>query len=538
MTNEQVKADIAANLPDNTSGLITPAKLRTELGTMVDYSDTAAAAAVAALFAAAGSGPGVVAGDIRGYHAAAQSAATGTGRLSVLYFGDSLISRATDVVGAEIVARFQNYLRFGDNTNYTGGVLWTPSGGAYELDGTSGREYSYAEWPTGRLYHMPVGGSIKSMVVRGTSFKVCYKTAPGYGSLLVETSQDNTNWTTEATLDCNSAASTAIHEITKTWSAWGYYIRLTAQTAACRFAWLICDRSGVGRVRSGSLYRGGLSLADAVTCHDAAIQPVLNALVPDLVFVLTDDTSALYDAFLPTLKRWIATANPKASVVLIGNGPKAIWQGGDAASIAQCATLRAYAAANNWSFVDLMKILVSYDEVTALGWQGDGLHLDAAAYSFAQTVMARSLSLVPQAARIWTGNISAFDGTTSQLLRKLQFTRDPLANGVCGWIGARENDGAPLRIVPTRELEVSSTDEQTVHFCISNNLAIRKHQLPQDIRLGSQTAPGISSGAAAPTTGTYVAGSICINTAPADGSPSYWQCTAAGTPGTWVAHNL
>ena len=49
MTNEQVKADIAANLPDNTSGLITPAKLRTELGTMVDYSDTSSAAAVAGL---------------------------------------------------------------------------------------------------------------------------------------------------------------------------------------------------------------------------------------------------------------------------------------------------------------------------------------------------------------------------------------------------------------------------------------------------------------------------------------------------------
>lgn len=43
MTNEQVKADIAANLPDNTSGLITPAKLRTEMGKMVDYSDTAVA---------------------------------------------------------------------------------------------------------------------------------------------------------------------------------------------------------------------------------------------------------------------------------------------------------------------------------------------------------------------------------------------------------------------------------------------------------------------------------------------------------------
>lgn len=49
MTNAQVKADIAANLPDNTSGLITPTKLRTEMGKMVDYSDTSAAAAVAGL---------------------------------------------------------------------------------------------------------------------------------------------------------------------------------------------------------------------------------------------------------------------------------------------------------------------------------------------------------------------------------------------------------------------------------------------------------------------------------------------------------
>ena len=46
MTNEQVKADIAAHLPDNTTGAITPAILRTELGTMVDYSDTTAEIAI------------------------------------------------------------------------------------------------------------------------------------------------------------------------------------------------------------------------------------------------------------------------------------------------------------------------------------------------------------------------------------------------------------------------------------------------------------------------------------------------------------
>ena len=41
-TRAQLLAEIAAQFPDNTTGLITPAILRTELGTMVDYSDTTA----------------------------------------------------------------------------------------------------------------------------------------------------------------------------------------------------------------------------------------------------------------------------------------------------------------------------------------------------------------------------------------------------------------------------------------------------------------------------------------------------------------
>ena len=494
------------------------------------YPAAAAAAAVA--------GHDIVVGDVRGYHAAASAATLGTGRLSVLYFGDSLISRSTDVIGAELMGRFQNTFRFGDYTNLTGGIQTNPSGGAYALDGTTGKGFSYAEWPTGVLWHLPVAGSIKTPLLRGTSYKIVYKTDPAYGSLLVETSPDNTNWTTETTLNTAVAASTAIHEITKAWIAGGYYIRLTAQTAACRVAWVMCDRAGVGRMRSGSLYRGGLSLSDVATCPDAVIQPVLNALVPDLVFVHCDDTDTIFNAFLPTLKRWLTTANPLVSVVLIGNGPKIAGQGGDAASIAQCAALRAYAAANNWSFIDTMKILISYEELVLLGWNGDGLHLDPKAYSFVQTVAERSLSLLPFANRSWTGNISAYDGTTTQLIRRLLFSRDPIANGVCGWIGARDGDGAPMRVVPTRELEISSVDENTVHFCISNNLAIRKHHLPQDIRIGGQSGPGLMSGAAAPASGTYVAGTICINTAPAAGAPSYWQCTVTGTPGTWVAHNL
>lgn len=42
-------------------------------------------------------------------------------------------------------------------------------------------------------------------------------------------------------------------------------------------------------------------------------------------------------------------------------------------------------------------------------------------------------------------------------------------------------------------------------------------------------------GTAAPTTGTWNQGDVVLNRQAAIGSPQGWRCTAAGTPGTWVA---
>lgn len=47
--------------------------------------------------------------------------------------------------------------------------------------------------------------------------------------------------------------------------------------------------------------------------------------------------------------------------------------------------------------------------------------------------------------------------------------------------------------------------------------------------------PVITQGAAAPLAGTWRAGSVVYNSAPAVGQPTYWVCTVGGTPGTWVA---
>ena len=52
------------------------------------------------------------------------------------------------------------------------------------------------------------------------------------------------------------------------------------------------------------------------------------------------------------------------------------------------------------------------------------------------------------------------------------------------------------------------------------------------------TGPPVTSGTVAPTTGPHVVGELCYNSAPATGQPIGWECTVAGTPGTWVAMSL
>jgi len=42
-------------------------------------------------------------------------------------------------------------------------------------------------------------------------------------------------------------------------------------------------------------------------------------------------------------------------------------------------------------------------------------------------------------------------------------------------------------------------------------------------------------GTAAPTSGTYVKGDICLNSAPAAAASLGWICVTSGTPGTWKA---
>jgi len=53
----------------------------------------------------------------------------------------------------------------------------------------------------------------------------------------------------------------------------------------------------------------------------------------------------------------------------------------------------------------------------------------------------------------------------------------------------------------------------------------------QSLQLGGRT---VVTGSAAPSAGTWKQGDIVLNSEPASGEATGWQCVTAGTPGTWL----
>lgn len=92
--------------------------------------------------------------------------------------------------------------------------------------------------------------------------------------------------------------------------------------------------------------------------------------------------------------------------------------------------------------------------------------------------------------------------------------------------GNRVN-GAPVSyVVNTTSADAIVKDNEAVNFTTDYTLNAAVVR-----RLTKRTVQAT----AAPTTGTWIVGEKCWNSAPSSGNPAGWMCTVAGTPGTWKA---
>jgi hypothetical protein len=153
--------------------------------------------------------------------------------------------------------------------------------------------------------------------------------------------------------------------------------------------------------------QGGINLFDSQAQAFANFQTWLGWVTPDVITFEMKSTQidasyasgATPNGTLPALKSWLnavagaSTANAGPDVILIGSTPDASGTQQSQSNVDAAKIAATYQPGLNVVLWDGYTPLGSYANVLALGWQGDGTHLDWKAQRFLAMLLARDLAL-------------------------------------------------------------------------------------------------------------------------------------------------
>jgi hypothetical protein len=153
------------------------------------------------------------------------------------------------------------------------------------------------------------------------------------------------------------------------------------------------EASTAGGLLHCGIAQGGISLTDAVSTVGArtALATFLADFAPDVVTLEMKESAATYGADLAVLLPILRTACPTAAIIGLGSTPLAV---NDADQVAQNAALKAACAAKGCTYWDGYSPVVSYANLNALGWAGDGTHVDDKANAFLGGLLLRDLAIL------------------------------------------------------------------------------------------------------------------------------------------------
>jgi hypothetical protein len=438
--------------------------------------------------------------------------------LTTISFGDSLRDRVAGHLHRVLIDQYS----YGNN-GHTLGVVANPEQGSGAIIGNNptfsggaayvGMGTNYALWPTGDYILAPSGSTAQLGNTADDIFSWhwAYLVEPGAGTFELETSTNGTDWTSRGSYDAAGtlAGAVATYDASVTRLS---RVRVTAGTV--KFLGQGFRRSSARGTVNGSLGVGGLSIANAALTSPAVIVPILTFLSPDVVTVHMDDDATLMATHLPTVIGWFRAANPRCSVVLIGNGPKS---GLDAEMFAQNAYMRALALANpGYAFVDGMQLLKSYAWMTTVGWQGDGTHLADQAYFY----MARQLIDLATANEIY-GRVTrpfvrhgAENSVNTRQIALSRFDRSTPA----ATIQTDGSFGFDAQIRMGRSFDFTSSNGATLVARLTSNELVHPNQIPPRVYM-----PNMSGSLGSQYTGPATGGVLYIT-----GNEIKWRNAATG----------
>lgn len=458
-------------------------------------------------------------GHLRGFFQRAfqnWTSTTPAAPVSVISMGDSLGARIASplfyklagVYGYSLSSAFQNFgpIYTGGPNGFAGPTLAVSNGAV--LHRVSDGNPDYTRWPTGTVIEVPAGGVAQwphaSPFGIADRLDIFYVQEPGAGTLLVETSTNGSSWTSQGTIDADGVLAGAVYTVTIT--SGRYYLRVVGQTGTVNVLWSGARRNGIRGYQCANIAEGGWSLANANTCPAAIVTPIMAHLNPCLITFLMDDSAALFEANFPTLKATLSAGAPNASWIVFGNGPKSVANGGDAASQAQCDWIRSQVDTLGIAFVDMMQLLKSYDALSALGWEGDGVHLSEQAYWFVASRTLRELDVLPVTGRVF--DAEAF--TPSILTREITVHQNPQGSGPvanpAGVFGTDTTFGSDMSLKLSRSFFIQNAGATSTPFVFTTNDLVHANTLPGRIYF-----PNSSGALPAPYTNPTSGGVLVIS---------------------------
>ena len=137
--------------------------------------------------------------------------------------------------------------------------------------------------------------------------------------------------------------------------------------------------------------QGALDLSTITTQAWTNFRTFLTAVTPDVLSIEAKESSATFAASLAAM--FAATTAAAPSMDVIGIGTPAVGAG-DADNVLTNTQLKTACDANGYTFYNTYPILGSYATLVALGWQGDGVHVDVKADQYRGMLMLRDLGLL------------------------------------------------------------------------------------------------------------------------------------------------
>ena len=316
-------------------------------------------------------------------------------RVSMMHFGDSLAGRLTGWFNYYASRQFGIGGRNGVFGNLLGPIFLNPTGpnaggGVNNILGGDAVAITngFTIWPNGLYTDLGPGGTVIFPNVTGYTvdlWRIPYVAEPGAASFVIEIASATGGPWTQLGAEVNAANGTQIGAVAErtTGTNARRFVRVRNTSASARVK-IIDPYAGFANniqgFDGGGLSQGGISPSQAAQALAAIYTPILTAFNPALICYHFDDALENIQSSWTANLAMMRAGNPTRSILVIVNGPRTATT--TEQSLAVSNFFRSRVASDNIAVLDMMSLLSSMTELTAQGWQGDGIHVDQIAYAY------------------------------------------------------------------------------------------------------------------------------------------------------------